>query len=184
MTKQRNGGSAGRAESWRVALLVCACLGTLACDEGPAATPPDPMELQGRWQGMRLSEVGSPTARNVGVPADVSGVVVAEVSQGGGSAAFWAGIQPGDVIVSVDGNEVTNLTDLYSFTAGLGEAVPIPLQLLRAGQPLSATLTPAPGAAPVGQPSQLFCATDRLYWTDAQVTPTFRCPRCGGPLTR
>lgn len=165
-------------------LLACATFACAGCDDGPAASPPDPMELQGTWQGMRLSEVGSPTGRSVGVPADVSGVVVAEVSQAGGSAAFWAGIQPGDVIVSVDGNDVANLTDLYAFTAGLGEAAPIPVQLLRGGQPVSATLTPAPGATPAGQASQLFCPTDQLYWTEAQVTPTFRCPRCGGPLTR
>ena len=158
--------------------------GMVACDQAsPAAIAP--MELQGRWQGMRLSEVGSETARTLGVPADVTGVVVAEVVQANDSRAFWAGLQPGDLLVSINGSTVESLTDLYAVTDSLGEPTPVPIEFMRRGQQMSAMLNPAPSlqAGPPGA-MEYYCPVDQVRWSAAQVAPSFRCPRCNGPLSR
>lgn len=107
-----------------------------------------PMELGGRWLGMRLTGVGSPTARRLGIPASVQGVVVAELSRGLDSRGLQAGLVPGDVLTRVDGKTVKSLEDLYSLTLDLNVARPLVVEILRRGQPL-AVLLPAPAQGPL-----------------------------------
>jgi serine protease Do len=78
----------------------------------------------------------------------VRGVVVWEAAAGGPAAT--AGLTPGDVIVSFDGQPVTRATELQwqASTAGIGKAVT--LRVVRAGEPfdLKVTLGALAPAAP------------------------------------
>lgn len=111
-----------------------------------------PMELGGSWLGMRLTGAESATARAMGVPPTMKGVLVAEFNQAAGGRASLAGIRPGDIIVKVDGQDVTNLTDFYTMTTKLDVARPVPVDVIRQGVPLS-TVLPQVGVPGV-QPSQ------------------------------
>lgn len=72
---------------------------------------------------------GQPTT-----PPDVGGVVAA-------SAAAKAGIQKGDHVVAVDGQDVTRFEDIKRIVA-LNAGTPIPVTVARGGQNLTFTLTP------------------------------------------
>jgi len=108
----------------------------------PTAAVNQPMELRGSWLGMRLAEADSPTARELGVPPKVRGVVVAEVAPGGASRASTAGLLPGDVVVQVDGKDVEDLEQLHDLTARLDVARPLPMQILRQGHPFALVVPP------------------------------------------
>jgi membrane-associated protease RseP (regulator of RpoE activity) len=148
----------------------------------------EPMELRGSWLGMRLAATDSTSARAFGIPANVSGVVVAEVSQAGDSRALGGGIQPGDVIVKVDNREVESLTELQTLTAKLDVLRPLSVQVLRQGQPLSAVLPPPPG---VGLPQATPVAWQRAAaaygpggcprWPAAGPAPGCPLPAYNGP---
>jgi hypothetical protein len=116
--------------------------------KGGATANAEPMELWGRWLGMMLAGADSPTARNLGVPGVVAGVVVAEVARDGSSRAVAAGLAPGDVIVKVDGSSTQNLAELYTLTTRLNVARPLPLEVLRQGQSMVVTLPPPMDATP------------------------------------
>jgi len=109
-----------------------------------------PMELGGSWLGMRLTGAESATARAMGVPPTMKGVLVAEFTQLAGSRAALAGIRPGDIIVKLDGQDVTSLTDFYTMTTKLDVARPVPVDVIRQGVPLS-TMLPQIGV-PQAQP--------------------------------
>lgn len=139
-----------------IAVLVVAAVTAVAAvvvglrwrSNGGASDVTQPMELSGRWLGMRLTGVASPTARQLGIPASVKGVVVAELSRGMDSRALQAGLVPGDVLTRVDGKDVTSLKDLYSLSTDLNVARPLVVEILRRGQPL-AVLLPAPAQGPL-----------------------------------
>lgn len=111
----------------------------------------EPMELWGRWFGMMLASADSATARNMGVPPGVAGVVVVDVARDAASPATQVGIAPGDVIVKVDGTSTQNLAELYTLTTRLSTARPVPLEIMRQGQMASVVL-PARMVAPGQQP--------------------------------
>lgn len=171
----------------------------------------DPMELSGRWLGMRLTAANTPTAQSLAVAPDASGVVIAEL--GPATRAQLAGLMPGDVIVDVDGTGVASLTELYTLTTELDVHRALPLAVMRRGQRLSVVLSAPPGAVagsvagvmPAGIPTGIpaapafptapamgaaptapmyYCPSERLYWNQTQVGPGFTCPRCGGGLAR
>jgi predicted metalloprotease with PDZ domain len=157
----------------------------------------EPMELQGRWLGMRLVPGDSASAREIGAPAAAAGVLVVEVSKTVGSRVMQAGVAPGDVIVAIDGKKVQTLGELYTVTTRQNVAQPLSLDIVRQGQQMAvmvpAAMTPLmPQASGVqaASPTEavaagLFvCPNDGLQWTQAQVGPDLRCPRCGGPVVR
>jgi serine protease Do/serine protease DegQ len=91
--------------------------------------------------GVSISDVTAETAEALGLDDEIQGALVQEVVSD--SAAETAGVQVGDVIVAVDGEEITSAADLRT-TVGLrrsGETVRI--EVLREGkrQRMSATLT-------------------------------------------
>jgi len=57
---------------------------------------------------------------------------------------------------------------------------PMPMQPMPM-QPMPMQPVPAQAQPPVS--GQFFCPNDGLIWSQAQVQPHFRCPRCGGGLT-
>ncbi|UCG73163.1 MAG: Do family serine endopeptidase [Chromatiales bacterium] len=75
--------------------------------------------------GVSISDFNAETAEAIGADADIEGALVQEVVPG--SAAETAGLQVGDVIVKVDGEDITSANDLRN-TIGLrrsGESVAI-----------------------------------------------------------
>lgn len=174
---------------WTAALSLCATL-CASCQQQGDPNAPEPMELQGRWLGMAVAGTDSPSAQAMGVPAMVKGVVVTEVlQQGAENRAAAAGIAAGDVIAAVDGQPVTNLAELYTLSTRQDTQKPLAIDLVRSGQPMRAMMPAAPGlmsgmasAAPGAAP-QFYCPTDAVRWSQADVAPSFRCPRCGGPVT-
>ena len=76
---------------------------------GPDLSVSEPMELRGRWLGLRLAPADSPSAAELGVPPTVLGVVVVEVAEGASSRARQAGVTPGDVIIGVEGDATNEI---------------------------------------------------------------------------
>jgi serine protease Do len=61
------------------------------------------------WLGVQIQPVTAEVARNVGL-ANLAGALVAKV--GGGSPAAAAGFEQGDVILSINGQEIRRMHDL------------------------------------------------------------------------
>lgn len=86
-----------------------------------------PRETSRPWLGFYATEVDNR-------------VVVAGLADGG--PAEGAGLQVGDILVAVAGEEIDTLAELYRRVWALGEAgVPVPLRLHRMGRTHDATLT-------------------------------------------
>jgi len=89
--------------------MVEATLGTFP-DEGVAG---ETSSGEGRgYLGIATQSLTSDLARRLGVPADTRGAVVVGVEPGGRAEA--AGVREGDVIVSVDGQPVTDAASLQA----------------------------------------------------------------------
>ncbi len=76
--------------------------------------------------GVRIQTLTPDLAGTLGIPTDTKGVVVAEVVAG--SPAEEAGLQPSDVIVSVNGRDVASVE---AFKAEIDRARPTGLARLR-----------------------------------------------------
>ena len=76
-------------------------------DSGPGSEPSF---------GMSVEPLTPTTAREIGVPDSLRGVVVSDVDEDGVAAA--AGLRPGDVITRVDGHDVTAVDGLRSALRG------------------------------------------------------------------
>ncbi len=132
-----------------LAALIAVAVGTRLW-QGAGANQAQPMDLRGQWLGMRLAPTNSRSATDLGVPADVKGVVVADVQVS--SRAVLAGLAPGDVLTKVDGKEVVTLLDLYSLSMKLDVARPLQVDILRAGRPMMVMVPPPDGLAQGAQP--------------------------------
>ena len=117
----------------------------------PAATVTDVVaqllengEVQHAFLGVRPAELTPQIAEQFDVQAE-SGVIVLSVVEG--SAAEEAGLQAGDVIVSLDGEPVASVGDFLSALRRRAPGDTIELGVLRDGQEqtLSATLRNRPG---------------------------------------
>jgi aminopeptidase YwaD len=73
--------------------------------------------------------------------AKVDGVALADVRSGGPAEA--AGLRKGDVIQKLGAREIHNFDDYMACFAELQPGVPVPVRVLRDGQPLEVQLTPA-----------------------------------------
>jgi S1-C subfamily serine protease len=120
--------------------IVAIALGTRAWQPGTAQGALPPMELRGQWLGMRLAATNSQSAAELGVPAEVRGIVVAEVQSD--SRAVFAGLAPGDVLTRVNGKEVANLLDMYTLSSRLDATRPLQMEFLRAGRPMTTNVAP------------------------------------------
>jgi len=89
------------------------------------------------WLGARLEAVTRDIAESLGL-SRVAGALVLRVYPGG--PAEQAGLEPGDVIVAVDGFEVTDARAIYYrlITAGIGNTAR--LDVIRKGRRISLTL--------------------------------------------
>ena len=95
------------------------------------------------WLGARGQEVTSDIAASLGLPRP-QGVLVAEVYPGG--AADRAGLEPQDIILSVDGQPVNDPGSLdYAFaTRGVGDPVKLDVRRAKAVRTVTVRTEPAP----------------------------------------
>jgi serine protease Do len=102
------------------------------------------------WLGMRVQKIGEDVAASAGLPAKGSGAIIASITPNGPAAK--AGLQPGDVILAFDGQDVTDVRGLPRLVAQseIGKAVDI--RIWRSGEQKSMTARVEKldeGAAPV-----------------------------------
>ncbi|MGV0961550.1 MAG: S1C family serine protease [Limnohabitans sp.] len=98
------------------------------------------------WIGVEPQDLTPELAESFQLPASSGkslpqGVVITGVLQNGPAAK--AGIRPGDVIVKIAGQAVSNVSELLTQVAALPPGLPTDVQVWRKQGPLSLKLTPA-----------------------------------------
>ena len=91
------------------------------------------------WIGVEPQELNPELAETFGVRSK-SGVIITGVLQNGPAAQ--AGIRPGDVITSVAGQPVKNVTELLSAVAALKPGVPSKVGVQRRDSDMEIKVTP------------------------------------------
>ncbi|MGF1477189.1 MAG: Do family serine endopeptidase [Geminicoccaceae bacterium] len=89
------------------------------------------------WTGLKTQSVDAAVAESLGLERPV-GVVVQAIYPG--AAADRAGIQPGDVVVALDGREITDPQSLNYRIAVRAIGDEVAVDLVRRGEPLTARL--------------------------------------------
>ncbi len=102
------------------------------------------------WLGAEIQQITPSIAESLGMQSP-GGALVAEVKAG--SPAMRAHLKAGDVIVAVNGEQVTGSTDLVRKIGALAPGASAELQILRDGskQTLSVTLGNTPGTQQVSE---------------------------------
>jgi S1-C subfamily serine protease len=155
--------------------VVLVVLGSRLWQGGIGSAQAQPMDLRGQWLGMQLASTGSQTAADLGVPAEVKGVVVADVQVS--SRAQLAGLAAGDVVARIDGTVIGNVLDVYTLSTKVDIARPMQVDFLRAGRPVTVIVAPLGGGA---MPANAAPAMEGVGWTGpVQVNPA--CPNCTTP---
>ncbi len=103
------------------------------------------------WIGVEPNELTPEIAETFGLrnAANLRGVIITGVLQGGPAAQ--AGIKPGDVIVAVAGQAVTNVAELLTRVAALAPGQIAAFDLQRQGQRAEVKVTPGVRPAPKTQ---------------------------------
>jgi Do/DeqQ family serine protease len=109
------------------------------------------------WIGVEPNELSPELAETFGLKPVAAGealrgVIITGVLQNGPAAQ--GGIKPGDVIVSVAGKPVNNVSELLSGVAGLKPGTPAKLALLRRDEKLELNVTPGVRPKPRAVPRQ------------------------------
>jgi Do/DeqQ family serine protease len=100
-------------------------------DDPAAPTPTD--------FGMALEAITPENARQLDLPRGRGGAIVGDVDRG--SAAFNAGVQPGDVIVEVNRQPVSNVSQITRALQNAAPGTPVFLVVWRDGQETFLTMT-------------------------------------------
>jgi membrane-associated protease RseP (regulator of RpoE activity) len=104
--------------------------------------PPEAAEF---WIGVPVSPVDATLRAHLSSLAEDTGLIVNDVVKG--SPADSAKVQKNDILVSLDGKPLkTPDTLIEQIQASKGK--PVPLELVRAGKPITLTITPAKRAHP------------------------------------
>ena len=113
--------------------------------------------------GVVIQDLTGELAQAFGIDGDQRGVVVAEVQKG--SSAERAGVQPGDIVISVDGRQTDSAAQLRNEIGGRRIGDSVRLTLLRDGSSKSVTVK-------IGEPSTV-AASDALhpFLEGATLTP-------------
>jgi serine protease Do len=100
-------------------------------------------EVRRGWLGVRVQNVTDKVASTLGM-TNTTGALVVTVTPD--SPAERGGIEPGDVILTFDGNDVTNARTLARLVAATELGKPVAVQIQRGGQmrTLQITITRAP----------------------------------------
>jgi len=89
-------------------------------------------EVTRGWLGVAIQDLSPEVAEYYGIP-ESKGVLITEIFPG--DPADKAGIEPKDVIVAVNGNNVENSRDLTRTIAGFGVGDTVKIKVLRNGKP-------------------------------------------------
>jgi Do/DeqQ family serine protease len=111
------------------------------------------------WLGARIEPVTSELAKALAVPR-IAGAHVKRVHDGGPAAV--AGLQPGDVITTIDGIEVLDARSLHYRLTTVGVGARVTLEFLRRGQPMSAELELKPAPKPRKEDQRVLAGTHPL----------------------
>ena len=91
------------------------------------------------WRGASLREMVGEEFSVIGVPADSRGILLPDVPEK--SAAYQAGLRPGDFITRVGSRTIFGVKDFLAQAAGPDAVSPLRLTLLRNQKTLTVTLT-------------------------------------------
>ena len=91
------------------------------------------------WRGASLREMVGEEFSVIGVPADSRGILFSDVPEK--SAAYQAGLRPGDFITRVGSRTIFGVKDFLAQAAGPDAVSPLRLTLLRNQKTLTVTLT-------------------------------------------
>lgn len=89
------------------------------------------------WIGVEPQDVTPEIAESFSL-AQKSGAIVAGVLQGG--PADKAGIKPGDILMSIDGEDITDTTKLLNVVAQIKPGTPAKVHVVRKGKELDVTV--------------------------------------------
>ena len=98
------------------------------------------------WIGVEPRDLTPELAASLGLPT-TQGVLITGVLQDGPAAR--AGMRPGDVVVAIDGAEVSNTAQLLAAVSGLKPRAVAEVSVQRSARPLALKLTVAQRPAPV-----------------------------------
>ncbi|MCC6501874.1 MAG: PDZ domain-containing protein [Deltaproteobacteria bacterium] len=112
------------------------------------ASPSSQQQTQRPWLGVSILEVDEKVARHMDIKA-TKGLVVVDVVQGG--PADDAGLRQGDVIVRLNGREMTDFNEFIEKVQEAGIGASVLLGIDRAGNPdeVEVTLEAMPAPAPM-----------------------------------
>lgn len=88
-------------------LEITAMAGELPQQGKAGAAPKERAQPESPLEGVEAQELDNGARRELGVPRDISGIVVTDVDAG--SAAYRAGLRPGDVIMEINRTKISNL---------------------------------------------------------------------------
>jgi serine protease Do len=90
----------------------------VSVDVAAATTEAATVEISGdtRFAGTSASAITAPVAQDLTLPFDSKGIVVTDVAQG--SPADRMGLQKGDIIVSIDGEELADVSRFKDLVSG------------------------------------------------------------------
>ena len=86
------------------------------------------------WLGIEAQDLTPELANSFGLP-DTSGILIAGVLRGG--PADQAGIEPGDIIQTINGRDVVSSRNAMNFIAQSGPDMALKIQGIRNGKPLT-----------------------------------------------
>jgi serine protease Do len=128
-------------------------------------------QIEHPWLGIMGEDVTSDAASKLGLPRP-AGVLVKDVSPGGPAAK--AGIQSGDVILSVAGHDIDDAESLRFRLATLGTGSPATLTLWRNGKPRDATaMLTTPPDSPTRDVIEIADASPMAGATVGNLNPAF-----------
>ena len=117
--------------------------------------------IQRGYLGVIISNVDADTREGLDLPAGTTGAYITEVTKG--APADLAGLQPGDVVVRINGDTIASSTELTRRVAEVQVGQPIRLEIIRDGRRQSVTVRSGrrpsraelnAGQTPEGEPTE------------------------------
>ena len=152
-------------------------------DDPSAPTPTD--------FGMQLEAITPEIARQLDLPRGRGGAIVSDVDRS--SAAFNAGVQPGDVILEVNRQPVANVSQVTRALQNAGPGTPVFLLVWRDGQEtflhddeavndLDQRVVARIGASGQLTSAGLFCSANHCDPLELSLLSRFHCGELHGPI--